>query len=103
LAIQRQLGAKRDIALTLNGMGQIQDALGKSADALKSFQEALQIRRDLASKRDIGDTLIDSANFHESRGHNEQALTMLKESLQIQREVGNQSYEALCLNNIGVN
>jgi tetratricopeptide (TPR) repeat protein len=28
---------------------------------------------------------------------------MLKESLQIQREVGNQSYEALCLNNIGVN
>ena len=103
LEIQRQLDAKRDIALTLNGMGQIQDALGKSADALKSFQQALQIRRDLGNRRDIGDTLIDFANFYEVRGHNEEALNMLKESLQIQRDVGNQAYEAICLSNIGAN
>jgi tetratricopeptide (TPR) repeat protein len=84
-------------------MGQVQDALGQSPEALKSFQEALRVREELGDKTGVGDTLIDLSNFYNARGQNDQALTMLKRSLQIQREVGNRAYEALCLSNIGAN
>ena len=101
--IQRRLDEKHDLAMTLNGIAQIQDETGKFADALKSFQEALRLRREMGDKAGIGDSLIDLAGFYEARGRNEESLTALKESLLIQREVGNQAYEALCLSNIGVN
>ena len=35
------------------------------------------------------------------RGQPDQALQMFKESLQIQRDAGDETYQALCLNNIG--
>jgi tetratricopeptide (TPR) repeat protein len=39
--------------------------------------------------------------LYDDRGEHDLALKMYKESLQIQREVGNESHQALCLNNIG--
>ncbi len=40
-------------------------------------------------------------NLLDDRGDHDQALKMYKEALQIQRDVGDESMQAICLNNIG--
>ncbi len=76
--------------------------LGKNAAALASFEEALNIRREIGDKRGVGDTLLDLGNFvDDAGGDHDQALKLYKESLQVQRDIGNESLQAICLNNIG--
>lgn len=101
LAIWRNIGQKRGLALSLNQMANAQASLGKTKEALANFQEALQVRRDIGDKRGLGDSLIDLGNFYDDRGDHDQALKMYKEALQLQRDLGNESLQAICLNNIG--
>ena len=102
LEIKRRLGQeKREIAVTLAEMAQIQNVLGNSSVAEKSYHESLQLRREIGDKKGIGVTLMNLGDFYESRGQYDQALKLTKESLQIQHEIGERPYEAACLNNIG--
>ena len=91
LEIKRRLGQKREIAVTLAEMAQIQNVLGNSSVAEKSYQESLQLRREIGDKKGIGLTLMNLGNFYESRGQYDQALKLTKESLQIQHEIGERS------------
>ena len=61
----------------------------------------MQIRREIGDKRGVGDTLLDMGNFYDDGGDHDQSLTLYKESLQIERDIGNESLQAICLNNIG--
>ena len=101
LAIWRQLGQKRGVALSLNEMAKVQNILGDNKNALSNYQQALAIRREIGDKRGLSDTSIDLANFYADRGDHDQALKMYKEALQIERDIGNEIMQALCLNNIG--
>src|SRR5215467_1768801 len=49
----------------------------------------------------IRDTLIDVGNLYLESGQSDKALQVLKESLQIQRDANDESYQGICLNNIG--
>jgi serine/threonine protein kinase/tetratricopeptide (TPR) repeat protein len=101
MAIKRQIGDKRGIAVSLNESAQAQVMLGRNAEALASYKEALQIRREIGDKRGIGDTLNDLANFYQERAQVDDALKLYKEALQINRDLGDDSGQALILNNIG--
>jgi serine/threonine protein kinase/tetratricopeptide (TPR) repeat protein len=102
LTIWRQLGQQRGLAFSLNEMARAQRALGQSKDAMANFNEALEIRRQIGDKRGLGDTLIDMGNLaDDDRGDHDGALKLYKEALGLEREIGNQSLEAVCLNNIG--
>ena len=71
------------MARSLNEMASAQASLGKTKEALASYQEALSIRREIGDRRGLGDTLIDMGNFYDACGDHEQALKMYKEALQI--------------------
>jgi len=49
----------------------------------------------------MGDTLIDLGNLYDDQGDHDRALKLYKEALQLEREIGNESLQAICLNNIG--
>lgn len=102
LAVWRQIGQKRGLALSLNEVARDQALLGKNRDAMENFQQAMQVRREIGDKRGLGDTLIDFGNFYDDQGgDHDQALKMYKEALQLERDLGNESLQAICLNNIG--
>ena len=86
---------------SLNEIARLRRSLGKTKEALANFQEALKIRRDIGDKRGLGDTLIDLGNFFDDRGDHDQALKNVQGSAAIQRDLGNESMQAICLNNIG--
>jgi serine/threonine protein kinase/tetratricopeptide (TPR) repeat protein len=101
LAIKRQIGDKRGMAMSLDNIAQLQELSGSSGEALKSYQEALELRREIGDKKGVGDTLIDLGGFYGDRGEHDQALKLDKEALLIERELGDERNQALCLSNIG--
>lgn len=101
LAIWKQFGQKRGVAVCLNEMAKVQALMGDNKEALPNFQQALDTRRDIGDKAGLGDTLIDFGNFYADQGNHDLALKMYKEGLQIERDIGNESLQSICLNNIG--
>jgi tetratricopeptide (TPR) repeat protein/predicted Ser/Thr protein kinase len=101
IAIKREIGDKRGIAVSLNESAQVEDTMGQFAAAEASYKEALQIRRDIGDKKGIGDTLMDLAALYNDRGKPDEALSLYKEALQIERERGDELAQSRCLNNIG--
>lgn len=101
MAIKRQIGDKRGIAVSLNESAQAQVMLGRQAEALASYKQALQIRREIGDKSGIADTLNDLANFYQDSAQPDDALKLYKEALQIYRDLGDEAAQGMGLNNIG--
>jgi tetratricopeptide (TPR) repeat protein len=101
MEINRKLGLKRNLAVNLTEIAQVQTMTGKPDGALKSYAEALAIQKEIGAKKESGDTLLDIGVVYENKGDYDKALETYKDALQIQRESNDQNYQALCLNNIG--
>jgi tetratricopeptide (TPR) repeat protein len=70
-------------------------------EALKTYQEALELRRKIGDKQGVGNVLNDLGSHFAVRNQYDEALVQFKAALQIQREVRNPVYEAAALNNVG--
>ena len=83
-------------------MGNVQAQLGKQP-AQASFEEASVRSGAISATSAVSAIHLDrfGATSVDDRGDHDQALKLYKEALQIQRDIGNESLQAICLNNIG--
>ena len=101
LAIYRELGAKRHIAITLGNLGTVAEAQGDNASAWSLQEESLTIRRELGDRQGIALSLGNLGNVAYMQGDYASARSLYEESLAIRRELGDKRGIAMSLSNIG--
>ena len=85
----------------LQAMGGAYAALNKSEDAIRNYQDALDIRRRLGLKKGIADSLEDMASAQAQLGQSAVALKNYNEALAVRREIGDKAGTADALNDLG--
>jgi tetratricopeptide (TPR) repeat protein len=90
------------LAVILNNIGLVYDALGDKQKALACYEEALPIRRAVGDKSGEAAALTNIGMVYYATGEMQKALAYLQEALPIYRAVGDKSGEAGTLNNIGL-
>ena len=88
-------------AASLNSLGVIYLELNRTEEALKYFEEALELSERSGNAGRTGRLLNNIALIQIDRGEYQQALKNLRQSLQIKQELGDQIGVARRLNNIG--
>jgi len=101
LAIRRQLGDRKAIAITLNNLGNVRYGQGDYVSARALHEEGLAIKRELGDRRGIaaslnnlGNVALDRCEFASARAHYEECLAIM-------RELGDRGDMANALNNLG--
>jgi len=85
----------------LQAMGGAYAALNKNEDAIRNFQDALDIRRKLGLRKGIADSLEDMASAQSQLGQSAVALKNYNEALAVRREIGDKAGTADALNDLG--
>jgi eukaryotic-like serine/threonine-protein kinase len=75
----------------LQAMGGAYAELNKNDDAIRNYQEALEIRRKLGLKKGIADSLQAIASSQADLGHPEPALKNYNAALDLRREIGDKA------------
>jgi predicted ATPase/class 3 adenylate cyclase len=101
LAIFREIGDKRGVAMSLYGLGVNATTQGDYSTARGLYEESLEVYRELEYKHGIGRVLCSQGALARCQGEYTIARTLLEESIRIGRELGNQSYSASALLNLG--
>lgn len=102
LALARQLGYQRGIAVALGGLGYLHETLGDNNELMESlFAESLDLWRVLGDKRGIAQALGPLAHCAASRYDFKQSERLYQESLALFQEVGDQREIAGALWNLG--
>jgi serine/threonine protein kinase/Flp pilus assembly protein TadD len=84
-----QLGDDAERALVLQAMGIGYYSIPRYEDALKSFEESLEIKRRLNMQKGIAESLDMMATIQDLTGHSDLALKNYTDALSIQRALGN--------------
>jgi predicted ATPase/class 3 adenylate cyclase len=92
------LAAER--AKALNSCGNLDCHLGRYEDALKHYQQSLQIRRELGDERGVAATLNNMGMAHQYQGGHEKARPFFEEALALFRKLGQDGAVATCLHNL---
>jgi tetratricopeptide (TPR) repeat protein len=71
----------------LQGIGFCYRQLDKNDEALRYYQQSLEIKQRLGDKRGMALTLDSMAQLQEQLGKSDQALKGYQEALQIRREI----------------
>ena len=85
----------------LQAMGGAYASLNKNEDAIRNYQDALDIRRKLGLKKGIADSLEDMASAQAQLGQSAVALKNYNEALAVRREIGDKAGTADALNDLG--
>jgi CHAT domain-containing protein/Flp pilus assembly protein TadD len=101
VVLWRQVGDKKQEAITLLGIGRVYDALGDKKQALQFYNQSLPLWREVGDKSGEATTLNNIGLVYDDLGDKKQALQFYNQSLPLSREVGDKSGEARTLNNIG--
>ena len=101
LAISKDLGNKRLIAHSLNGIGDIYFRQRGLDQALEFYEKSWVIREELGNKRLIAESLNSIGLAYSHKGELDQALEFFEKSRVISEELGNKRPITLLLNNIG--
>jgi predicted ATPase len=101
LTIRRELGDKRDIALSLNSLGIVARRQGDYAAARSLLEKSLAIERELGNKRGIAMSLNNLGLVAASQDDYAAARSFYEESLTIRRELGDKQGIANSLGNLG--
>ncbi|MEP7038471.1 MAG: protein kinase, partial [Acidobacteriota bacterium] len=101
LAVSKEAGEKRQIALASRGLGTIAKLRGDFSTARKFIDESLKISRELNDKLGIAVSLNNLGDLARMESDFKKARPLLEEALAISRETGNK--EGICgsLNNLG--
>jgi predicted ATPase/DNA-binding winged helix-turn-helix (wHTH) protein len=101
LAIRRQLGDQRGIAIALNNLGNIATDQGDYSLAKALFEETLAIRRERGDRQGIATTLGNLGTVARQLGDLSTSRALQEDSLAIRRELGDQWGIGATLNNLG--
>lgn len=102
LAAARRSGDRDGEALMLNGLGVAQNALGRPADALSCFHQALEISEETGDRPGQANTMNNIASSHHLQGRFQESIEWRVRSLPLRRASGNQFSIASTLNNLGM-
>jgi predicted ATPase/class 3 adenylate cyclase len=101
LAICRKRGEKRDIAIALNGLGNIATDMGDYGSAPALFEQALALWREINNVQGIARALINLGWAALRPGDNTQAELHLKEALTLYQKAGDETGTAMALSGLG--
>jgi tetratricopeptide (TPR) repeat protein/nucleoside phosphorylase len=85
----------------LNVLGLISNLTGQPQEALKYYQESLQIKKETGDRAWEATILNNIGGIYDAIGQRQEALKYFREALPIRQEVGDRVGEAATLNNIG--
>jgi len=88
LTIAVQLGNDEEKAVILDAVGNAYQHLNKLDDAMRNYQESLDLKRRLDDKGGIAETLNWMAEAQQFAGKSEEALKSYEEALRLRRLVG---------------
>ncbi|HEY9848581.1 MAG TPA: CHAT domain-containing protein [Leptolyngbyaceae cyanobacterium] len=100
LALHRKLNDKVGEGITLNNIGLIYREFGYYREALKFYQQALEIQKNGNNRGGEAATFNNIGLAYHELGEYPQALTFYQQALAIHKEVGNRVSEARTLNNL---
>jgi len=86
-----ELGNDEEKAQILQAIGVAYTVLNKQEDALRNYQESLEIKRRLGLKKGIADSLQAIAQTEDSLGHPDAALKGYSETLQLRKDIGDKA------------
>jgi len=95
-----ELGNDEEKAQILQAIGVAYSVLNKPQDALRSFQQSLDIKRRLGLKKGIADSQEMIGQMEAILGKNDAALKDFNEALQLRRDIGDKSGTGDVLNDI---
>ncbi len=101
LAIWRQLGDQRGIAVALNNLGMVMRSQGDYASARTLYEESLVIERQRGDRWGLAAGLNNLGSLAAAQGDYRGCRTHLEESLAIWRELGDRGAIATTLENLG--
>ncbi len=85
-----------------NNLGITNSQLGYLNEAIKYFEQALEVYNELKNRSKTSQVLINLGNVHNLLGEREKSLNYWQEALKINDTTGDLSNKALILNNIGI-
>ena len=101
LTLAVQFDNKEQKALILLAMGIAYRVLNKPEEALRDYQQSLEINRHLGQQRGVAANLIEMAQVQNTMGKPDAALASFKQALEIQRQIGAKKEMGDTLINIG--
>jgi len=96
-----QLDNKEAQARVLHALGVSYKNLGRLDDALRKYQDSLDIKRKIGDTGGIAQSLNELAQIHDLQGRSPEAVASYKDAIGVYRSIGNKRGEALSLNNLG--
>lgn len=101
MALRREIGNPRMLAVGLDNLGYLLIRMGKPAEAVQLLHESLALEREMAHRAGMRDTLINLSLAYNHMEEWRAARECLTEALVLAREMGDWQGEAICLNNLG--
>ena len=101
LTLSVQLGNDEEKGAILEAIGNAYQNLSKTDDAIRNYQEALDVKRRLSDKGGIARTLSWLAECQQTAGRPQQALKSFQEALRLRREIGDKPGLANSLLDLG--
>ncbi len=101
LSLAIQVDNDEQKALILQALGIAYSDLNKPEEALRNYQQSLEIKRRLGQRKGIADSLNMIASVYEGLGKSALALSNFKEALKIYREIGDRQDVGTVLINLG--
>jgi tetratricopeptide (TPR) repeat protein len=101
LSLAVELDNNEARATVLQAIGIAYKRMGRPADALKHYEQSLEIKRTLGQKRGMAASLSEIAQIQETMGQPQDAVKSFNEALALQREIGDQSGISITLINLG--
>jgi len=96
LALRRELGEDLDgVAACLSGIGRVSRRLGRCREALRHYQESMELSRRMGNRWRLTHTLTLSGLLAYELGRPEQARDWLEEALPLYEDLGEDSWQAV--------
>ena len=101
VAIEREIGDRRNEGTALGHMGQCYRHLGQATRAIDYQEKALVIAREASDRRSEGLALGELGSCYKNLGQALLSIACHEQALLIRREVGDRRSEGITLNNLG--
>ena len=101
LAINREIGARKEEATSLIGLGNAYRSLGQYQLAIDYYQQSLAIQREIGDRTGEAASIGNLGYAYHSLGQYQLAIDYHQQSLAIFREIGDRNGEAASIGNLG--
>ncbi len=101
LSLSIQFDNEEQKGNVLQALGNAYQNLNKPEDALRNFQQALEIRKKIGDQRGVATSLGQIAQVQDSMGDSKAALASYEETLKVERSIGDKNGLILILMNLG--